>query len=268
MWLFGLGRDQYRDSSAGEGQDTVVTSPETGPLPEPSSRPEGVREGQTNTRDEIKSSDSEAHKGRTTLSAVLINPQKDDTERNEAANQLGRSKYSEMTNDLIAVLNNPKEGERFRSFAVQHLWQQTRRTSNPDEREKIRTVLYRGLTDRHVKVRREALLALVRMDDPKGRETAVSWLLAPDAANVRDLAIRCIHKLDLREHIPTVRKYSRGPTNVIRIAAINTLSQWGDEESRLAFEEAAKSSNVRLQRAGKAAVARLDKRRAQSRVAP
>ena len=37
-----------------------------------------------------------------------------------------------------------------------------------------------------------------------------------------------------------------------------TLSQWGDEDSRPAFEEAANSDIVRLQRAGKAALRRLE----------
>ncbi len=43
------------------------------------------------------------------------------------------------------------------------------------------------------------------------------------------------------------------------IAAMVTLSQWGDEHSRPAFEEAAGSGPPRLQRAGRAALARLDK---------
>ena len=53
-------------------------------------------------------------------------------------------------------------------------------------------------------------------------------------------AIRCVREFDLREHIPTIRTYLRDGDEVVRVAAIVTLSQWGDEESRPAIEEAAK----------------------------
>ena len=99
------------------------------------------------------------------------------------------------------------------------------------------------------------------MGDPKGVEAAARWLADEKADGVRDLAIRCVHDLDLREHIPAIRKHVRDPDEVVRIAAIVALSQWGDEESRPAFEEAAKSDVVRLQRAGKAALERLDQAR-------
>jgi transposase InsO family protein len=91
---------------------------------------------------------------------------------------------------------------------------------------------------------------------------AVTWLNDPSPSGdaTRDLAIRCVQERGLREHIPAVRKYVRDPNDVTRIAAIVALSDWGDEESRPAFEEASKSSTVRLQRAGKAALQRLDAR--------
>jgi hypothetical protein len=63
---------------------------------------------------------------------------------------------------------------------------------------------------------------------------------------------------NMREHIPAIRNYARSANDVIRIAAIVALSQWGDEESRPACEEAAKSTVVRLQHCGQAALKRLD----------
>ncbi len=200
---------------------------------------------------------------------VLRDPQDDDAVRNEAANLLRRSDDAGLTDDLINVLKNPAEGPRFRSFCIQHLWQQLEK-AGADEREKIVTVLHQSLSDRHVEVRREALLALVRMCDQKGQETAAAWLTAPgpEADAVRDLAIRCVQELDLREYMPEIRKHIRASNEVVRIAAIVALSQWGDEESRPAFEEAAKLSSVRLQRAGKAALERLDKARGQKAQAP
>ena len=127
-----------------------------------------------------------------------------------------------------------------------------------NDKQKIREIFYKALTDRHIEVRREVLLSLVRIGDPKGKETAVAWLTAKEKDNVRDLAIRCLHMLSLKKYIPAIRQYLYDKNEVIRIAAIVSLSQWGDRESRDAFEKAANSKSVRLQRAGKAALKRLD----------
>jgi len=203
------------------------------------------------------------------LAKVLADHEDHDVVRNEVANLLRRSSYDGLSDVLIEILGNPAEGSRFRSFCIQHLWKQLEK-AGPDEREQIVTVLHQSLADRHVEVRREALLSLVRMRDPKGQETALAWLVSSEASAdaVRDLAIRCVQELDLREHIPEVRKHVRSSNEVLRIAAIVALSQWADEEGRPAFEEAAKSSSVRLQRAGKAALERLDKARGQKAQAP
>ncbi|MBE7465512.1 MAG: HEAT repeat domain-containing protein [Planctomycetes bacterium] len=193
------------------------------------------------------------------LAMVLTNPLDDDTVRNEISNLLRRSKYPGLTDALFQVLAHPSEKPRFRSFAVQHLWQQWD-GADDDARGDIESRLRALIEDRHAEVRREALLALVRMKDPLGRETAVRWLATngPELDGVRDLAIRCVYDLNLREHLPLIRNHVRNPNETIRIAAIVALSYWKDEESRSAFEEAAESSVVRLQRAGKAAMNRLD----------
>jgi len=271
--------------------------------------------------------------------STLLDPGKDDTARNEAANFLRDAGYKGLTDDLITVLNNPNEKARFRSFAVQHLYNNYA-GAGEKEKQKIREVLYKTLNDRHVEVQREALLTLVRIGDPKGKETAAAWLIDEDKDNVRDLAIRCVKLLELKEHIPAIRKYlydntrilyddalkcreklisfyimrdsrlnrvgcniqlserlalparlseekvafsatstkynaagrskirsgsaffvqNSGTDEVIRIAAVVALSQWEDEQSRPAFEKAAESQSVRLQRAGKAALKRLEEK--------
>lgn len=193
------------------------------------------------------------------LSKVLMDTGDHDTVRNEVANLLRRSKYTGFTDTLLAVLDNPAEKPRFRSFAVQHLWQQLDGAGREDQ-DRIRAKMHELIADRHIEVRREALLALVRMRDPVGRTTAVGWLTAkePSAESTRDLAIRCVYDLGLREQMPVIRPFARDPNEVTRIAAIVALSQWGDEESREAFRAAADSSSIRLQRAGKAALERLD----------
>ena len=128
-----------------------------------------------------------------------------------------------------------------------------------DDEEKALTTetLKKCLEDKDVGVRREGLLALVRMKEEIGKETAVKWLLLDDMDDVKDLAIRCVHELGLKEHIPAIREYLKSEDEVVKIAAIVALSQWGDEESRPAFEEAAKSKSLRLRRAGQRALIEL-----------
>jgi HEAT repeat protein len=124
--------------------------------------------------------------------SVLLDAKDDDTVRNEAVSLLRRSGYPRLTDDLVKVLNNPDEGPRFRAFCVQHLWQNGR-SAGPEELERITAELLPALGDRHLPVRREALLALVRLRDPKGEETAVEWLVTADvekADGLRDAAIR------------------------------------------------------------------------------
>jgi len=107
------------------------------------------------------------------------------------------------------------------------------------------------------------------MRDPRGEETAVEWLTSENTEGVRDAAIRCVRGLDLRQHIPTIRTYLRDGNEVVRIAAIVTLSEWGDEESRPAIEEAAKSESFRLRRCAEMALKRLSRAgRADSPVEP
>jgi len=193
------------------------------------------------------------------VSTVLADTKDDDTVRNEAANLLRRSGHPQLTDELIKVLNSPGEKERFRTFCIQHLYNNHKRADTA-EKEKIAETLYKCLADRHAKVRREALLALQRLKDDEAEKLARKWLHEDGEKGdaVRDLAIRIIRERNLRDELPTIRKYARDKNVVIRIAALVTLSEWHDEESRPAMEEAARADNVRLQRCGKLALKRLD----------
>jgi len=190
--------------------------------------------------------------------AVLMDTKDDDTVRNEAANLLRRAGCRSLTDRLIRILWDPGEKARFRSFCVQHLWTNLRKAEEA-EKARIMEALHKAVADKEIKVRREALLALVRQRDPKGRELAVRWLTGPEGDGARDLAIHCVHDLGLKEHIPAIRGHLGDSDEPTRRAAIVTLSGWGDGESRPAFEAAARSRAVRIQRAGKAALKRLEK---------
>lgn len=189
---------------------------------------------------------------------VLKDTKDTDDVRNETINLLRRSKYAGLTADLLDILNNPAEKERFRGFVAQHLGIQADMVQ-PDERAKIIGVLQNALSDRDLSVRREALLALVRMLDPKGLETAVSILndKGDESAPMRDLAVRCIRDQNLREHLPRLRELASDPNEAVQIAALVTLSEWGDSQSKPLFEKAAHSESLRLKRAGEAALNRL-----------
>jgi HEAT repeat protein len=192
--------------------------------------------------------------------SVLMDTRDTDVARNEAANLLHRSDYRGLVDHLIEVLDNPKEDARFRGFCVQHIWRNAHAPESPD-RDTAIARLRAAVNDRDRSVRREAVLALVRMGDKVGREAAVGWLSDDDAADMRDLAIHCVHDLGLRKHLPAIRRHLEDEREPVRIAAIVTLSDWGDEQSRPAFEAAAGSASTRLQRAGKLALRTLDRKK-------
>lgn len=191
--------------------------------------------------------------------AIMLDIGKDATTRNEAANLLRRSEYVGLTESLVKSLGSADEGPLWRSWCVQHLYLNYEKAM-PDEKERIAGVLRVSLSDRHTRVRREALLALCRIGDPLGRETAAKWLSAAskEGEGARDVAIRCCEDLDLRDQAPAVRALARDPDESTAVQAIGTLGRWTDESSRPLFEEAARSKNQRLQNAARAALRRLD----------
>ena len=204
------------------------------------------------------------------LVQVFSDSEEDDTVRHEIANVLFQSEFAGLDACLIKILENPAEKSLFRAWAVQHLGK-VLASSQPGEAataltERIRVLL----TDRHIEVRRQALQALVKRGDAKTLEQVVTWLKTegPEGDAMRDLAIHCAQENDLRAQIPTIRLYSRSTNDIIRIAALVALSQWGDEESRPAIEEAATSPVVRLQHCGQAALKRLDAAKASPGKAP
>jgi HEAT repeat protein len=79
---------------------------------------------------------------------------------------------------------------------------------------------------------------------------------------VRDLCIRLVREQNLREHLPRVRELLRSPNDDVKRQAMVTVGEWGDEESRPALEEAAKSHKPLVKSAATAALRRLDAARA------
>jgi HEAT repeat protein len=123
-----------------------------------------------------------------------------------------------------------------------------------------------ALSDRHDRVKCEALLALQRIGDSKALPTAEEWLNDATAARdpVRHLAIRVVREAavstpDLKEkHLPRMRELAGHTDESIRRFAIVTLGEWRDLESRLLLEAAAKDGSPLVKSAAQAALRRLD----------
>jgi HEAT repeat protein len=230
------------------------------------------------------------------LLKVLQDSEDDDTVRHEVANLLRRSKCPGLPQSLLQVLNNPAEQPRFRSFAMQHLGGLAA-DMDDDARQPLLAKMRTALADKHYQVRSQALQNLLRLKDPQAGQTAAKWLTdyppAPPASNpggtppnnplkntvqpeslqsqviqraanpeaergtLVKQAIECVHDLDLKEHLPAIRKYARDPDIIIARAAIVALADWRDAESLPVMQAAADSKDPLLSRCGKAALERM-----------
>lgn len=193
------------------------------------------------------------------LVAALHDTGEDPVIRNEVANLLRRSQYPRLAAELQQVIDNRSETPLFRSYAVQHLGLVAENTS-PDDQASIRKSFHALLDDPQIPTRREAFWALVQLKDPDSQQLAGKWLLASgsEADATRDLTIRAVREMNLRQYLEEIRKRASDEDEIVRIAAIVTLSEWKDEESRPLFESAAKSKSERLKRSGEVALRRLD----------
>ncbi len=195
-----------------------------------------------------------------TLAKQLSDPKEDEVVRHEIVNLLVRSNYPELEPTLFKILENPAEEQKFRAWAVQHIGGLLTHPGaipvSPDLLNRVRNIL----SDKDLPVRREALLALSRANDPQTLE-AVTGMLKSQAAEfdgMRDLAIRIAQTKNLRDQIPLIRPYLTSTNDILRIAAIDTLGKWQDQESRPAIEAAQKEGSYRVKLCAAAALKNLD----------
>lgn len=190
---------------------------------------------------------------------VLLDVFDDDSIRNEAAELLARSNYTRLLDRLEEVLNNPYESERFRGWAVQHIGTHARSHSGPDNIRGV-ALLRSCLLDSALPVRREALLALVRMDDPVGIQYAADIVQSDDPANatIQDIALQCIGLVNKRAQLPHVRKLIRSSNVDVQIAAINLLADWRDLESKSDIQNYVDSKSYILRTVAQRALERIE----------
>ena len=103
-----------------------------------------------------------------------------------------------------------------------------------------------------------ALIAALSMYSARTGDAPSAFLAAVSSPALGADAIRAFHDLGLRDKIPAIRKSLDDRDENARIAAIVALSQWGDDESRAAFQSAALSDVTRVRLAGREALYRLD----------
>lgn len=193
------------------------------------------------------------------LRNVLRDPADDDTIRNEAANLLRASACADLADDLRAVLAEPREQARFRSFAAQHLGVLLldARRAGAAEADVLRRDLTAALRDRHVEVRREALLALSRGGAADALAEVERLIAADGGAPMHDLCVRIAAEQGWRELLPRIRAFAVAGDPVVRVAALSALGAMRDAQSRALLDAASADGDRHVAGAARAALAML-----------
>lgn len=195
---------------------------------------------------------------RAALLAILLDPDDDDTIRNEAANGLRAYADPKLVPTLLTVLRAPREGERMRAFAAQHLgvaWEDMA----PDDpgsaplRAELRALLAHG----DAAVRREALLALSRRADAVACSEAERLIADPGASGMHDLCVRVLSQAGRRDLLPRFRELADATDVTVRIAAVAAIGALGDPDGRQLCATAAASWDPAVRSAGELALRRL-----------
>ena len=137
-----------------------------------------------------------------TVRNILLDPAESDTLRNEAANVLRRHDHPGLRDDLIAILADEREGDRFRSFAAQHLEDDLR---DPQSAEQVRALLRPLLDEPAPAVQREVLRALALIGDATALARLETWINDPQASWVHDLCCRLAADLGRQDLLPAIQ---------------------------------------------------------------
>lgn len=191
--------------------------------------------------------------------AFLLDPSGDDTERNEDANALHVDQDQRaFVRALVEVIDDRRNGDRFRGFAVQHLW--LAYADAPAQRQTILDALRSALDDPAASVRSEAILALARLDRTEALEAARRWLDDAAATRLHAAAIRAFEEMNARHEFDRVRRFIESADAATAVAAIRCLGSWRDTDSRSVIEKSNRSLNPSIRRCAATALARLSNR--------
>ncbi len=180
-----------------------------------------------------------------------------DAFRNEYIDLLRRSDVDGLDEQLWSLIERSDERERFRAFVAQHLGLSLRRAAG-DARSALRLRIASLLGDRHLAVRREALGALVAIEDYAAAAIVRTKLHDPSWRDARDLLVHSAVELGFADMRDEIRPLIHDIEVDVRIAAIHALGVWRDEPSRESIGECALSNIPRLRRAAEFALRNLD----------
>lgn len=209
--------------------------------------------------------------------------------RSKDNDELSSAAFNAIKNDALVVLLNQKSvpdgiggklagmfedkehDNRWRDYLLQYLSQCYDRHSDPgsDEQKEIRAAYDMALNDRNEKFAGTALMAVERLsrshsefDRKEIGDKAVELALANDTHyDTKITALRVCAMMGRKEVVPQVRILAQtGETVPVRLAAIATLGDLGDERDLEYIESLAASDDKRLQRISETASANLKKR--------
>jgi len=182
-------------------------------------------------------------------------------ERHEGINVLRRSRYVGLTDLLLAQLQDPREQPLFRAYLLQHLGL-ILAEDKPESSVALRITdaLRRELVGKSSEERRQAYQSLIAVKNEDALRLAHLPLDDARLDDLRDLAIHDLYVRNETARMAEIRPYLHHPNIDTRIAAITVLGQWRDEQSAVAFREAAAETLPAMQRAGELALARLEGR--------
>lgn len=191
---------------------------------------------------------------------VLHDKSEIDVIRHEAANLLVRSNTAGLDMDFITIAEDPRDGDRFRGWAVQHL--STLLVESQETYLSAGNRLRRFLGDGPIEVRREALLGLARLNDPVAKQTALHWLRTTPAVpdSLIETSLRSLSEMDPSEIVGPATLYVVHPSETVRVAAIVALGESTDPTALAVLERVARDpkTTLRAQRAAAGAKSRIE----------
>jgi hypothetical protein len=167
------------------------------------------------------------------LVRVLSDREEHPSIRNEAANMLTGSTSALLVEQLIRILADKQDSERFRAYAVQHLANLGMTATfmeAPALAARCRNAIVSVRRDPQREVQREAWLALCQVEEPEALADIVAVLADPDSGRC-DIAIRVVEERDDRAHAPALRKLAAVGDLPTRVQALRVLGLWRDPEA-------------------------------------
>lgn len=200
------------------------------------------------------------HEGEDSLRSSSLNAIK-----NEAANILRNQKDAppDLAEHFIAMIEEGEQDQVWRDYCVQHLGAMYPESRSPEQAKRICTTLW-SVAEEEEAIAGTALLALykniddglIRRDDVA--EKALSLCSDDDVARlIRITALQICADLEEERALPVATRLTgAGNTIALRMSAIAALGKIGAASSQAILIEYANSSDVRLRKAGKSALAR------------